>query len=61
MKYNTKWTIIGLFIPIVGIIIASRMTNKENSCSLRRGSAITTLAIFIALFFWFLIAMARSF
>lgn len=49
MKLSIKWSIIGFFIPIVGIIVGKRImiSNEALGRSLRRGSAFSTMVVIL--------------
>ena len=47
MKLSIKWSIIGFFLPIIGIIIGITFREK-NECfsrSMKRGSALSTIIL----------------
>lgn len=48
VKLNTKLTIIGLFLPLIGIFFSGFFTDNIKARSLRKGSALSTLILLIA-------------
>ena len=49
MKLSIKWSIVGFFLPIIGIIIGQILLKKKEifARSIRRGSALSTVIIVI--------------
>ena len=47
MKLSIKWSIIGFFLPIIGVIIGCMFLKKNEyfARSIRRGSAISTIIL----------------
>lgn len=47
MKLSVMWSIVGFFLPIIGIIVGKRAMIKDEAIgrSIRRGSALSTLLI----------------
>lgn len=53
MKLSIKLSILGFFLPVLGILIGNRFiwaNKKIEGRSIRRGSAISTILVFFAIF-----------
>lgn len=46
-KANPKYLILGLFLPIIGIILANMLFDERDQRSLKKGSAITSLLLVV--------------
>lgn len=46
LKTNKKYLILGLVLPLIGIIFCNLVMEEDKRRSLRKGSAISTLVIF---------------
>lgn len=62
-KYLLKYTLLGMLMPGFGIIIAKNIETYDvvKGCSIRRGSAIMTLIIFLALMTWLVLTVFLDF
>ena len=50
MKLSIGWSILGFFLPIIGVIIGHFLLKKNERVarSLRRGSALSTIIVVLA-------------
>lgn len=50
MKLSIKWSIIGFFMPIVGIFVGKNVMKRDEALgrSIRRGAALSTIILVLA-------------
>lgn len=48
-KFHLGFSIIGFFLPVIGIFISNLMLDDERKISVKRASALSTLLVFLGL------------
>lgn len=61
MKFDNRLVVLGFLIPLIGIVIGHyvMITNEIKGRSIRKGSAISSLLVVIAVFVWSLMIILK--